>query len=70
MAFSTLYFKNSMNKLDLALLAATDILLGVEYKFHSVNIAMIPLILRTIKVLHIEKFIKLNKNLKVLLDVV
>ena len=69
-AFWSLFFKDDHNRIDLVLLIITDILFAVEDSLHATYFYMIPLIFRSLKIVHLEKFIKLNKNLKILFDVV
>ncbi|CAD8171918.1 unnamed protein product [Paramecium octaurelia] len=69
-AFWYYYLKDSWNKFDILLLISTDALLILNSEIEMPKMFMIPLIIRCLRVLNTYKILKLNRQLKVLIDVI
>ena len=65
-----LYVKDPWNKLDILFLIVTDILIILESEDIFPKLMMIPLILRSFRIVQIQKMIRINRHLKVLVDVI
>lgn len=69
-AFWYYYLKDAWNKFDLLLIIITDSLLIMYGEIVMPKMFMIPLLIRCLRVLNTYKVLKLNRHLKVIVDVI
>ncbi|CAD8121628.1 unnamed protein product [Paramecium sonneborni] len=70
LAYWVHFFRDILNKIDLIILIITDILLILKNNFDLPRLYTIPLILRSLRIIRVNRIFKYNKQLRVLIDVI